>query len=151
MTKPGHERPNLDNRGYPEGTLFSQFTEDAQPAAESTPETPESDQVIKPVSEIMAEHEQLTVSREQYRQELIDRNWPPGRADEEADRKFPFKTSDDVEREEKAKDAAARQRIRLERGPSVRPQRGRSGLGPTQRLNADEPAPGNDDSRRSRL
>ncbi|MGH7156842.1 MAG: hypothetical protein ACREGG_01905 [Candidatus Saccharimonadales bacterium] len=151
MTKRGHEAPHLDNAKGP--NLFNPLAQEIPvPGTSSEPAqiSEGEEQPPKPITEIMAEHEQRTAERAARWQELTDSNWLPGRIEEQLDKEFPdLKTSDQIERESRAQDAAIRRQRRIENGPSSRPAPTRSGLGSTQRLNADEPPANVPDSRKT--
>src|SRR5689334_12967618 len=108
MTKRGHEAPLLDNTGGPD--LFNtsgpeipvQDMDDAQSQTSEAIEQPP-----KPLAEIMEDHEQRKAARAARWQELTDSNWLPGRVEAQLDKEFPdLKTSDQIEDEDKAQDAA---------------------------------------------
>lgn len=125
MSKLGHEQPELDNMGHPEGSLFSPFEEDKSVTAK--PPEPENDipVEIRPVAEIMAEHERRVDERAARWEELTDKNWPPNRIREILDQEFPdLKTPEDIEKDEIKRIVARRHASRLhEQKPKRRPTR----------------------------
>jgi hypothetical protein len=147
-SKLGHEQPDLDSRAAPEGSLLSHASEPAEPASDTS--LAAERESIKPVSEIMEVYQQRLAERAVRWQELTDSNWLPGRVKAQLDKEFPdLKSSEQIEQEELARNAALRQQTRLENGGSEQKAKTRSGLGPNQLLNADEPPPNVPDSRKT--
>lgn len=119
MTKPGHEQPEYDYRSFAEGTLFAQGVE--QETGEAQPEAPEAEVgaiAVKPVAEIMEEHERRTAERAQRWLDLTDSNWPPGRIEQQLDIEFPdLKSAEKIEAEDLKRDAATRRHAEALHGP----------------------------------
>jgi hypothetical protein len=135
MAKPGHEQPELDYRSAPESSLLSSTPDELQDAVGKSPEAAASVE-IKPVAEIMADHESRQAEKAARWEELTNANWPPGRIEERLDAEFPdLRTSEEIEAREVA-------RIKAHASQLHKPKRDKTrvlqrSLGPNQRNIAD--------------
>lgn len=123
MTKLGHEQPNFDFRAQPEDSLLSRSSNGALAEFPADAATEQTEAPIKPVEEIMAEHEVRVAERAAKWEELTNANWPPGRVEQALDALFPdLRSPEKIEEISIKEDAAVRRQARK----TTRPKRHRS-------------------------
>jgi hypothetical protein len=110
--------PESDFRGYPDDSLFAQNAGQLETAPQPEVIAEGESELVKPIEEIMKEHEQRVAARAARWQELTDSNWPPGRIEEKLDAEFPdLKTPEKVEAENLRREAAERRHASNLHGP----------------------------------